>query len=115
MPVNELRSRQLSRRRHGRSRASLRQTIVPDHLLGRVNSVYRFFGWGAISLGTLLGGALVTVGETFLDRDNALRAPFLVAAALHVALFAYAAPRLTTANIDEAKAQASNAAGSVAS
>ena len=26
---------------------SLRQAIIPDHLLGRVNSVYRFFGWGA--------------------------------------------------------------------
>src|SRR5690625_5713498 len=24
---------------------SLRQRIVPDHLLGRVNAVYRFFGW----------------------------------------------------------------------
>ncbi|MEZ5250611.1 MAG: MFS transporter [Ilumatobacteraceae bacterium] len=25
---------------------SLRQTIIPPHLLGRVNSVYRFFAWG---------------------------------------------------------------------
>jgi predicted MFS family arabinose efflux permease len=25
---------------------SLRQTIIPDHLLGRVNSVYRLFAWG---------------------------------------------------------------------
>ncbi|HLR27981.1 MAG TPA: MFS transporter, partial [Ruania sp.] len=41
---------------------SLRQRIIPDHLLGRVNSVYRFFGWGTISLGTLLGGVLVSAG-----------------------------------------------------
>src|SRR5699024_9756563 len=39
---------------------SLRQRIIPDQLLGRVNSVYRFFGWGTISLGTLLGGVLVS-------------------------------------------------------
>ena len=25
---------------------SLRQSIIPDGLLGRVNSVYRFFAWG---------------------------------------------------------------------
>ena len=36
---------------------SLRQTIIPDELLGRVNSVYRFFGWGMMPLGSLLGGA----------------------------------------------------------
>ena len=35
---------------------SLRQAVIPDRLLGRVNSVYRFFGWGAIPIGTLLGG-----------------------------------------------------------
>src|SRR5699024_9136209 len=58
---------------------SLRQRIIPDQLLGRVNSVYRFFGWGTISLGTLLGGVLVSVGEPFLGREWALRAPFLLA------------------------------------
>lgn len=30
---------------------SLRQAIIPSHLLGRVNSVYRFFGWGMIPIG----------------------------------------------------------------
>ncbi len=35
---------------------SFRQRIIPDALLGRVNSVYRFFGWGMMPLGTLLGG-----------------------------------------------------------
>ena len=30
---------------------SLRQSIVPDHLLGRVNGVYRFVAWGMIPIG----------------------------------------------------------------
>ena len=53
---------------------SLRQTIIPDRLLGRVNSVYRFFGWGAISIGGLLGGILVAALDGPLSRENALRA-----------------------------------------
>ena len=42
---------------------SLRQTIIPDHLLGRVNSVYRFFGWGMMPVGSILGGLIVVVTE----------------------------------------------------
>ncbi len=34
---------------------SLRQSIIPDRLLGRVNSVYRFFAWGMMPIGTALG------------------------------------------------------------
>ena len=30
---------------------SLRQSVIPDRLLGRVNSVYRFFGWGMMPIG----------------------------------------------------------------
>jgi predicted MFS family arabinose efflux permease len=51
---------------------SLRQSIVPDRLLGRVNSAHRFLAWGAIPLGALLGGIL---GRTF-----GLRVPFIAAA-----------------------------------
>lgn len=40
---------------------SLRQTIVPDHLLGRVNSVYRFVAWGTIPLGAAAGGVIGSV------------------------------------------------------
>ena len=36
---------------------SLRQTIIPPHLLGRVNSVYRFFAWGMMPIGAAIGGA----------------------------------------------------------
>jgi MFS family permease len=78
---------------------SLRQRIVPDHLLGRVNSVYRFFGWGTISLGTALGGVVVAVAEPWLGREWALRLPFLLAGVLHLALLAYALPRINTTRI----------------
>ena len=37
---------------------SLRQRIVPDHLLGRVNSGYRLLAWGTMPLGAALGGVL---------------------------------------------------------
>ena len=39
---------------------SLRQRIVPDHLLGRVNAGYRLLAWGTMPLGAALGGI---VGE----------------------------------------------------
>src|SRR5699024_2492552 len=84
---------------------SLRQRIIPDHLLGRVNSVYRFFGWGTISLGTLLGGVLVSAGEPFLGRQWALRAPFLLASVTSLMLFLVALGRLSTAKIEAAQAE----------
>jgi Na+/melibiose symporter-like transporter len=37
---------------------SLRQTITPDHLLGRMNATMRFIVWGVLPLGGLIGGAL---------------------------------------------------------
>ncbi|MCP2168423.1 MFS transporter [Goodfellowiella coeruleoviolacea] len=37
---------------------SFRQSICPDHLLGRMNSAMRFLVWGTLPLGGLLGGAL---------------------------------------------------------
>jgi MFS family permease len=41
---------------------SLRQRIAPDRLLGRVNAGYRFFAWGTMPIGALLGGL---VAEAF--------------------------------------------------
>ena len=35
---------------------SYRQRRIPDALMGRVNSLYRFFGWGMMPIGALLGG-----------------------------------------------------------
>jgi MFS family permease len=37
---------------------SLRQTVTPGHLLGRMNGSYRFVTWGVIPIGALLGGLL---------------------------------------------------------
>jgi Na+/melibiose symporter-like transporter len=37
---------------------SYRQTICPDHLLGRMNASIRFVVWGAMPLGALVGGVL---------------------------------------------------------
>ncbi|HSK93221.1 MAG TPA: MFS transporter [Candidatus Angelobacter sp.] len=37
---------------------SLRQRIVPDRLLGRLNSAYRLFAWGTQPIGALLGGVV---------------------------------------------------------
>jgi len=37
---------------------SLRQRIIPDHLLGRVNSAYRLLAWGTQPVGALLGGLI---------------------------------------------------------
>ncbi len=37
---------------------SLRQQIVPQTMFGRVNSVYRWFAWGSLPLGAVLGGTI---------------------------------------------------------
>lgn len=85
---------------------SLRQTIIPDHLLGRVNSVYRFFGWGMMPIGLLLGGLLVSLTEAAGgSRELALRIPWFFVAVTHLALFVYAAPKLTTEKIESARAE----------
>jgi Na+/melibiose symporter-like transporter len=83
---------------------SLRQAIIPDRLLGRVNSVYRFFAWGMIPVGAAIGGVIVAVVAAFGDRELALRVPWVVAGGIDVALLVYAAPRLTTARMDAARA-----------
>jgi MFS family permease len=86
---------------------SLRQSIIPSHLLGRVNSVYRFFGWGSIPIGMFLGGGLVTIAQHFVSREMALRTPYFAGAVLGVLLFIFAAPRLTTRAIEQARAEGS--------
>ena len=40
------------------NQVSLRQTITPDHLLGRMNATMRFIVWGTLPIGGLIGGAL---------------------------------------------------------
>ena len=85
---------------------SLRQSIIPSHLLGRVNSVYRFFAWGSLPIGTLIGGALVDLVQLTGDREFALRLPYLLVTVAGLLLFFFAAPRLTTVKIEAARAAA---------
>lgn len=60
---------------------SLRQRIVPDRLLGRVNSGFRLVAWGTMPVGALVGGLLAeTVG---------LRATFGVMAVLALSLVGF--------------------------
>ena len=40
--------------------SSLRQAIVPNHLLGRVVSIASVLAWSAIPLGSLLGGYAIS-------------------------------------------------------
>ena len=57
---------------------SLRQRIVPNHLLGRVMASFRIISWGTLPLGALLGGL---IGSSF-----GLVAVFITAAAIHLLL-----------------------------
>lgn len=82
---------------------SLRQRIIPDRLLGRVNAVYRFFGLGMMSIGAVLGGAMVSLLEAPLGRVWALRLPFLIAGVVQLGALFYAGSRLSTARIGEAE------------
>ena len=95
---------------------SLRQTIIPDELLGRVNSVYRFFAWGMMPIGLALGGLIVAGMEAIgADRITALRSPWWFAGAAFAVLFVYAAPKLTTEKIETARAEGIAAKEAIAS
>jgi MFS family permease len=79
---------------------SLRQRIVPDRLLGRLNSAYRLLAWGTMPIGALVGGV---IGELL-----GVRAVFVVATLVTVAMFGFA--RVVTeqaiADAESASAQA---------
>jgi len=80
---------------------SLRQAIVPDHLMGRVVGAIRLIGFGSIPFGALLGGVVA--------RQLGLRAPFLLGAALLAVAALVAAPRITSAAVHAARAEAAAA------
>jgi Na+/melibiose symporter-like transporter len=83
---------------------SLRQTIIPSHLLGRVNSVYRFFAWGMMPIGAAIGGITVTVVSQVASREFALRSAFFLDSAIYACLFIAGRSKLTTAKIEAARA-----------
>ena len=70
---------------------SYRQRAIPNEIMGRVNSLFRLFGWGAIPLGMLAFGALVSAVEAPLGREAALRLPYAIGAGLYLCTLAYSA------------------------
>lgn len=87
---------------------SMRQEIIPDRILGRVNSVYRFFALGSQPIGALIGGLAVTISLHLFSRGFALRIPMLLGAFLGLIVAYYALPRLTQAKIEEALGKKDN-------
>ena len=77
---------------------SMRQSLIPDALLGRVNSAYRLFGWGTMPIGAISGGLIA--------RAFGLRAPFLVAGVAALVLAAWVSTRVTNRSIGRARRRA---------
>lgn len=94
---------------------SLRQSIIPSRLLGRVNSVYRFFAWGMLPVGAVLGGVVVAVARQFTSSDNSLRVVWFVGGGIYAVLFLVGRRLLTTERLEAARAAgAAPASGSLA-
>lgn len=70
---------------------SLRQEIVPPELFGRVNSVYRWFGWGTLPIGSLIGGQAAHL--------LGLRAPYFVGAGFALAALVVTLPHVSARSI----------------
>jgi MFS family permease len=76
---------------------SLRQRIIPDRLLGRVNSTYRLVAWGTMPLGAAAGGLLA--------QFFGLRTVFAVMALLTLAV-AVGMTKVTDKSMDAAERDA---------
>ncbi|MEJ8545581.1 MFS transporter [Brevibacillus borstelensis] len=66
---------------------SIRQRLVPNELLGRVNGVFRFLSLGISSIGAFLGGALVSGGELLVGREWSVRLPYFFLFFVYTLLF----------------------------
>jgi MFS family permease len=74
---------------------SLRQQLVPENLFGRVHGAWRALVWGALPVGSWLGGVIAA--------QAGLRAPWFVGAGLYVVVVAFAFPALRGASeLDDA-------------
>ena len=82
---------------------SIRQALIPDKLMGRVNSVYRLLALGLTPLGALFGGFLVKIMENSFSREFALRFPFLICGIFMFILFLTAPKLLSQKLIDKTK------------
>ena len=88
------------------------QRIIPDDLLGRVNSAYRFFGWGMMALGAPLAALVITVVEPLAGRETALRAPYLLGASAYLLMVPLVLLRLRTVHLRAAEEAAERTAAS---
>jgi MFS family permease len=70
---------------------SIRQSMVPNELLGRVYSAYRLVGWGTLALGALLAGVI--------SQWLGVQTFFLLAALANVSLFIPMLKVLTNENL----------------
>ena len=59
---------------------STRHRLIPDALLGRVNSLVRLMAWGMMPVGLLLSGLIVQLADGPMARSTALVLPFWAAA-----------------------------------
>lgn len=74
---------------------ALRQTLIPDRLLGRVTSVYRLIGVGSGAFGALIGGLLA--------RSFGLTAPFWFAGALMILVALASLPFVNNRTVQNAR------------
>ncbi len=84
---------------------SLRQEIIPDHLLGRVASTYRLVVLGALPLGALFGGVVA--------RATDLATPFWIGGLLLILVSFAMRPSINNRTIRSAREKARHAARSV--
>jgi len=75
---------------------SLRQQMIPASLFGRVNSVYRWFAWGTLPIGSIIGGQVA--------RHYGLRASYVVAGAVMIGALLMILRHVNTENIVRALA-----------
>ena len=82
---------------------ALRASIVPDHLLGRVVTSGRVLGWGAIPVGSALGG--------WIAATYGLRMPFFIGGASIALVGVLTIPWMSTKRIEAARAAAREQGG----
>ena len=82
---------------------TFRQSVIPPNLLGRVNSVYRFFGWGFMPFGALAGGAIVSISEHFASRNFSLRLPYFISGAIGLLIYFLSRSQINGAAFEKAR------------
>ena len=73
---------------------SWRQKRISPQILGRANSIFRFFGWGSIPIGAAFFGALVKGLGNYVPHETALTIPFYISAIGCVLILVYISARL---------------------